>query len=967
MAATGTGLPLQDRAPATVQPGGAPATFNGGDTSSDWLRIAASSEQVATAATRALGLEVHQAQVGYLADQDVEVQRKRAELRDKFSGDPEGFDAAWNGYTEGKLQQVDPWAQAHVKRLLGQQGTAAYSAILGEKRAEDARLDADRIDALAKMTGNDVIGTAMAGTFNSPDGQAKLEKFRGVMATAVSSKLISQEEADRRVVDITNRATAETLVKHIGDQYRADRANGVTAGPNALKAAEDTILRNEQLPLTEEQRYAYYHKATAEIRALEAERKQDLAGARAAMTDAMYAMARGVRVDPGTVDQISSQLSAAGGQAEVAKLRAAAARSEQMAAYGRLPLADQVTQYRTAASSAVATSPQAKTAYNFFVGRGYTPAQASGIVGNLLHESGLDPTISHDQGTGIGIAGWRLERRQALQQFAAARGTSETDFNTQLAFVDHELQTSEPAAREALLRAQTPQDAAVAFIRFERPQGYNDANPATAHGAANRVGLARAVARETGGVAEPLSPDGRPVQTGGADFRLVAAQKTELDKSSREEWARISKDLDAGIRPTPAALNNVIQGFTLTGNHDALETIGARLDRFDARVSAGRAPRSFTEAAASELTRIGGTEGLSPGQSAWLRDLRAVNAATDEKLKEDPIGLAVERFPERFRTPAPLDASNSDNFRAGLQQRATMANFVSQNYQVPAVSAFSPADLLTVKAALASTDAAGKARIYGDISAALPEAVRNQTLAQLTKDGHKAAVEAYAGALYGQDAVVAQSILRGQTAIQTDKRFDPSEKKPKDFNDAFDKALPVSTFGLTGRTDDRGAYATMKTAVKARYADLAAQAGDTSGDLNEDRLRQSVTDVTGGVLSHNGGTLIAPRRGMSQSQFDSMIWRMSDADLAGVTTLSGTPVDASYLRSSARLESIGDGRYLVQLGKDPLKPIYAFQGANSELPQPFVLDLRRRDLGPPAPVSINEMYLQSAGVPVVPN
>lgn len=958
--ATGTGLPLQEKNPAIVQSGGAPATFNGGDGgASDWAHIAAMGDKFQSQAGHALGLEVHQAQVGALAEKDVVIGRKRIELRDQFSGNPDGFDAAWSGFTEGMIAQAEPWALPHIKKLLGTEGNAAYSAILGEKRAEDGRLDVSRIDALAKMSANAVLGTAMAGTFNSPEGQAEVEKFRAVMATAVTSKLIAPEEAERRIVDVMNRATAETLIKHIGDDYRTNRANGEIAGPAALKAAEETILRNPALPLSEEQRYAYYHKATAEIRALEAERKQDLSVARAGMQDAMYAMARGVRVDPGTIDSLSTQLSAAGGQAEVAKLRGAAARAEFMAPYGRSPIPDQISTYRDYTKSFTATSPVAKSAYDYFVGQGYSKPQAAGIVGNLLHESGLDPTVSHDQGTGIGIAGWRLERRQALREFAAARGTSETDFKTQLAFVDHELKTSEPGARTALMQAQTPQDAAVAFIRFERPKGYNETNPALAHGASNRVGLAKAVAAAAGGV------DGRPVVGEGVDLRLVSGMKTELDKSSREEWKRIQTDLDAGIRPTPDALNAVIQGFTLTGNHDALETVGARLDRFDAKFGAGRQPQAVAEGAAHELTRIGLIDGLSPGQSAWLKDLRAVNKATTEGLDKDPIGLAVERFPERFQTPAPLNAASSDTLRAGLAQRGKIAAFVSENYRVPAVSALSPADLNTIKGALATADAAGKARIYGDLTAALPEVVRIATISQLTKDGHVAAVEAFAGALSSEAPLVGESIMRGQQAIKADKRFDPYLDKKDDFNSTFDKALPIATFGLTSRTDDKGAYATIKSAVRARYADLAAQSGDTSGEVKEDRIRQAVTDVTGGVLRHNGGTLVAPRRGMDQSQFDGLIWNITDQDLFGVTTLSGTPVTADYLRSNARLENVGDGKYLLQLGKDPQRPIYAFMNARDPFgePTPYVLDLKNRTGRLPTFSETYSQYLQTVGMP----
>jgi hypothetical protein len=111
-------------------------------------------------------------------------------------------------------------------------------------------------------------------------------------------------------------------------------------------------------------------------------------------------------------------------------------------------------------------------------------------------------------------------------------------------------------------------------------------------------------------------------------------------------------------------------------------------------------------------------------------------------------------------------------------------------------------------------------------------------------------------------------------------------------------------------------------------------------------LQQAVQDVTGGVLNHNGGSLIAPARGMPQATFDQVMASVTDNDMAGVTTLNGAPISSNYLRGSAQLESIGNGRYYVRLGSDPVKPIYAFTGANTESPKPFILDLRNRQVTP---------------------
>jgi hypothetical protein len=284
--------------------------------------------------------------------------------------------------------------------------------------------------------------------------------------------------------------------------------------------------------------------------------------------------------------------------------------------------------------------------------------------------------------------------------------------------------------------------------------------------------------------------------------------------------------------------------------------------------------------------------------------------------------------------------------------RAQIVQTAAQNWQTGPLSALDSQDLTQVKTALQSPDPAVKAGIYGAI-AQLPEDVRGATLRKLGGNEPAGMAEAAAGSLMATAPDISASIFRGQSAMKADKRYDPTtenEGKRAFFTD-LDKALPASTFTLQNRTDPAGPYATMSTMIKARYADLAAQAGAT--DYSADRLKQATTDVTGGVLTHNGGPLIAPSRGMPQQQFDAVIRGVTDQDLKGVTDAAGNQITAAYLQRSARLESVGDGKYRVMLGSDPMKPVYAYQGANSEAPQKFVLDLKGRAAAPiagfPAP------------------
>jgi len=110
--------------------------------------------------------------------------------------------------------------------------------------------------------------------------------------------------------------------------------------------------------------------------------------------------------------------------------------------------------------------------YNYLKSMGYSDAQAAGIMGNLIAESGLNTNAYNPAGGGqgaYGLAQWRGARQTALRQYAASRGTDQSDYATQLAFIDQEFKTTEKAAGNAFSSARTPEEAAnVFFTKYER-------------------------------------------------------------------------------------------------------------------------------------------------------------------------------------------------------------------------------------------------------------------------------------------------------------------------------------------------------------------------------------------------------------------------------------------------------------------------------------------------------------------
>jgi hypothetical protein len=106
------------------------------------------------------------------------------------------------------------------------------------------------------------------------------------------------------------------------------------------------------------------------------------------------------------------------------------------------------------------------SAFNYFVHQGLTKVQAAGIVGNLMQESGVSPTIyQYGGGPGRGIAQWSAGGRwdtthdDNVASFASEHGESRWALGTQLDFIWFEL--TEKGYGFGSLKAATSIDAAV--------------------------------------------------------------------------------------------------------------------------------------------------------------------------------------------------------------------------------------------------------------------------------------------------------------------------------------------------------------------------------------------------------------------------------------------------------------------------------------------------------------------------
>lgn len=133
--------------------------------------------------------------------------------------------------------------------------------------------------------------------------------------------------------------------------------------------------------------------------------------------------------------------------------------------------------------------------------QGLTLAQASGVVGNLMAESGqnIDPSIIQGgghadknyvpvDGTGFGIAQWTFSGRQVpLENYMKPYGDI-TNLDGQVGFLWSELSGTYSDALRALKATDTPLDAAIAFHKY-----YEGSADSADQVAANRGGNAEKV------------------------------------------------------------------------------------------------------------------------------------------------------------------------------------------------------------------------------------------------------------------------------------------------------------------------------------------------------------------------------------------------------------------------------------------------------------------------------------------
>ena len=320
---------------------------------------------------------------------------------------------------------------------------------------------------------------------------------------------------------------------------------------------------------------------------------------------------------------------------------------------------------RLEASMPVNIGERSKEAFGFFQSQKWSPAQAAGIVGNLIQESKLssgarNPGDGRDGTDSIGVSQWNSTRAEALKTFAAANKSDWRDFRTQLAFVQYELETSEATAAKKLREAQTPREAAAAFAEyFLRPAGSGKGTPQAIDGWTNRARHAEAVASQFGGMKfEPteadrmfsLMPPERQVQARENAQRDFTRENQALQRQNREMQAEIKRGIAddlASIETTGKELNGLSKDkvVSVLGENGANEWLASR-ERARRTYTALNGIETLSEGEVEQRLKTLEPVAGAPGYAEDMETYRKAEAKAKKFLdarRSDPA-LAVDAF-----------------------------------------------------------------------------------------------------------------------------------------------------------------------------------------------------------------------------------------------------------------------------------------------------------------------------------
>ncbi|RCI79527.1 hypothetical protein DNK03_08140 [Brucella anthropi] len=886
------------------------------------------------------------AQQAYAARVSGDVRTKGQELFNAAKGDISAFDASWKGFSDQLLSNTPKEYRGPLKTMLETEGSRLGLGVSEQKRKRDLSIFENDIKTEIQFLDNDMAALARAGGTGTPDYLEKQSQLQSLYKELVDNPefTVSEKQAQMELQRVESRHMSEAVVGNI-DKTLA------TGGVKAAQKEAERILTDEKLHLSPAERRQYAGLAEQRISGFVAEQKVALKPIQDQATKYKKLLDEGVGLDNPDIDMTIANLARGGdvaGALDLQAKRRAALTIQQFNLASPESRVDALERGRAAANGVRSSSSPNLTGVAY-------PGGGSGS-GNLSldvirkHEGfrenpywdvnafrvgyGSD-TITAADGSPVRVTkGMKVSRedaerdltrrvgefQQGIRQDIGGENWGALSENTKAALTSVAYNYgSLPKSVVAAAKSGDPEAIATAI---EGLRGHNE-------------GINAGRRQEEANLVRNGAP---ATSTASVDPEVIKAYRTGVTQDAKDLWSDMKGGISKGIPPAANELSLLTRQLSVIDDPSFRREVTSYLTSEDAAAMFASMPPQQAASVLDELKADAG-DGATVAQQQIMEAADRTAKRVAEAMKNDPIGYAAQRQ-WAPNTPTIDLAAGPDAVGAAFAARQQTVDLLQARGMVqPGTSALRPQDKAVLNQVMTQGTPGEQATLFGAMSKNLSMKTYMATMADLAGDAN-ARTSASAGALYQYNPQVAEGVLRGQALVKENPNYAP--KKTDDNQASIDDILPPQAFGA-GLEASRQ---TLLDSARARYADLSNTAGDTSGEFNEDRMTQAVNEVTGGMIDFNGQSIIAPRYGMNQEDFDKMMYSLSDDYLSDAITELGQQITASDLRRYGRLRAVGHGRYLVDFGKLGVpayalsKPVLGDRVTEHVSTGTFVLDLR---------------------------
>lgn len=397
-----------------------------------------------------------------------------------------------------------------------------------------------------------------------------------------------------------------------------------------------------------------------------------------------------------------------------------------------------------------------------------------------------------------------------------------------------------------------------------------------------------------------------PTERRAALYGTLNAEISRYASASALERDRLNADVSSlasaivkGYAVDAEKLKSVRDGLAALGDTDGLK----RLENAERLVDAARA---FSKLTPEEMAEDIEKTVVTPDDADFgvaVNDMkRSVLKDTVDLLEKDPVALGI-----KTGIVAPLGDFTPETVRNRVENIAQMRRIYGRNVPV-----FSNGETKSIAAAVnAFPSYRDRAAFLGQITA---EIDGNDAADLFAAVAPKNPEVAQAAVISAEDPDASAMILEGADALKSGGDFAP--KNNDDLNEAFYRLMPSEFSSFPPSV-----AASVRAAATAYYTAAAKRDGDASRILSEDRLKEAVDKVTGGVVAYDRWFFdgedfktIAPRRQMTSDDFEDAVAAVTDADLSGAFYYKNggiIEISAENFRDDAVLQWVGPNRYVL--------------------------------------------------------